>query len=142
MLSTPLTGSECTRTESVCTTTRTRREDFTQRARGGGKTVHCLRAANVPELKAFALQQGPDERILHNGLEEERGKIAHCLRAANLPELEAYALQQGPDETGSRRSGVRQVVHTTSWLTNNLASPGYPLERLRNTAKKEKKKKE
>jgi hypothetical protein len=29
---------------------------------------------NVPELEAYALQQGPDERILHNRLEEERGK--------------------------------------------------------------------
>jgi len=37
--------------------------------------------------------------------------------------------------TGSRRSRVRQVVHTTSWLTNNHASPGYPLERLRNEQK-------
>jgi len=37
-------------------------------------SAHCLRAANVLELEAYAAQQGPDERIPHNGLEEERGK--------------------------------------------------------------------
>jgi len=37
-------------------------------------SAHRLRTANAPELEAYALQQGPDERILHNELEEERGK--------------------------------------------------------------------
>ena len=35
MLSTLFTGRECTGTRSVCNTIRTRREDCTQRARGG-----------------------------------------------------------------------------------------------------------
>jgi len=62
-----------------------------------------LTGSKCTGLKAYALQQGLDERILNNGLEEERGKTggSHDLMVDKQP-----CFPRVPPRTGGQGSAL------------------------------------